>query len=1827
MGMPSFPSSGGRLRSFRRQQKRRFRCCQFLASSPMLAFLMLAAAISEVLGYPSNGSISFRPAGASYSASRSRRRRKVPALHLHFRYASLRLRGGGGTDDETDNNNSENEKDSGDEINNSAKDGLASESSGEAPIGEHDTPQSSEKKKSRTPYSLSGHVRDDSDDDEVIPLAGNDLQEEPISSDSSSASTPSDDEEQELIAEEVEQVASCSDGATDKGNDESGLSDCQDGNDSVPGAPVPECEGDISTLDKESAESMTEAWEDISDDDDDVRSPRTRQALLGDGVRRILSLVGRDDSMLNADEGCREHDESLRLRDGIVQRCEDYLEDVFPYTTETEDQPAVAWPLPHPKKVLHRVAPRIPAIRQSRDITLRITSARADVDAGAAARAIGAVAALAEMHDRIVLARSQIGDETYEELASLALGDIVSDRRFEQLVECVLCGLDLKRTSRLELSMIEDESRDSSTEEDSEQNTIDKEEIEQASIDLPSENDTPAIDKVDTFMETQMTMTDISVAAWGLGVLAPNQSKKFGGRIFRDIFIALCITSADLLMHRLESLRRGEACTPFGFEDGSGDSSTERTQLALLSHEMTSLVSDAALALWAFACARACTGFSSPCWDHHVDVCCAVLSTDEQALLEERASMLPDDDIVVERLEQAEDEETSAKSREYINIDDVLKEKEDLLLQQDGEDILPDENTTDTSEASVTPTHAETESLNAVDSEQVQGADEINTSNPDFVDAQKKSSLLLEKITPSEVANVFWALALPGLGKDVRGRSSLTVAPILSSSPQKQEVIGSLVNRVSELLRLDVAALWRLKASVTESSEVEEVSGDYEMNDDTETEGDDGSADESSDPNATSSTEIHPGENAIENAGYSDDKQLDEPNTATGEQISQECGEIEDDSGLLQEVEVFQDGDDRLEVIDASKFLAADTSDTSKSEEVEVDWDVETLQEGEETLEVVDASKLLAATEPSKVIDEYDIEAGTSEADTEDHNMPPSLEDLPEEESRCYNSDLLQGRDADDCVASDISDEGTSNSSIASYAHSPAMEFSPAFPLRDLSSIVWALTELRHPSRSKFLALVAVIASLLGRDAIMELGGGALSNLAWAFAKDLERQDDESAKSVEMPPSLPSVIQWIAESALNHMSITNASGAKGQDGFGAFEPPELSRLVWALSMISTTGRPFSVEYSQHDQPLRDLACAALHLAGSHISDFTAEDLARIVWAYTEYCPTDSSSKSRECFGKLTSTIKASLLRWENGQCSNGSREVDETARDSVDETPIFGRPRLSLPFLDLLVSHDDDDVEETSSIRHYMQQQGSLPSLRDLTVDPSTLCKVAYGLSTLPAKQSLGLPQSFSGMSCLRIATRLFASKHGRLLRECNIRDLVRLCCACANTIGATRDNFSSADQEFVFRHFPRRVVQLLNENESLLGQLSASNLADLVWALGELGVQESRNAKNGETEYKKLRLAAKLPALSESQLEVVPPSCTLNLLCGLVQMGSNRSDLMISILQDFQKKVPSLQPTDLSRSVICLTKLLRYTTIVSDKSGLDSGETASAVTLSATSPRDETAKEDTTDTDMKQDGEIEVAEDSSKRTKHAKDEVVSGLQESEAEEVVIDNLSLDDQQMSRARNLCRESIQLVATEFQQNLILSQLPSFEIRRMLEALVLLPYQADALIDAVEMEIKSRMSTLKAANAMQDTRSIQMLLINATDSSVEAATTLSTLLSEGKSESNPFKKGLKALIDKKSGESESDSKHVAVAPDDLVAATKHVNSAAASLCEAVARIERADKGAMLDVEKMLHSAEGGTISELAQCQEWVAGYRRLDFATNSRTSRLDETRRKN
>ena len=156
---------------------------------------------------------------------------------------------------------------------------------------------------------------------------------------------------------------------------------------------------------------------------------------LSDKLHQILSR--------NRVNSKNENKESVKLRDRVLERCEEYMDDVRSYFTGESG----AKGLRHPKKLLI-LAPKIPAIKKSPDITLRIKSAKADLDGAVAAYAIGSIACMTELYEQSSTELLIVGsdDNETDENGSepFASDDIISDRRFGQLVECMLCGMDAK---------------------------------------------------------------------------------------------------------------------------------------------------------------------------------------------------------------------------------------------------------------------------------------------------------------------------------------------------------------------------------------------------------------------------------------------------------------------------------------------------------------------------------------------------------------------------------------------------------------------------------------------------------------------------------------------------------------------------------------------------------------------------------------------------------------------------------------------------------------------------------------------------------------------------------------------------------------------------------------------------------------------------------------------------------------------------------------------------------------------------------------------------------------------------------------------------------------------------------------------------------------------------------------------------------------------------------------------------------------------------------------------------------------------------------------
>lgn len=237
--------------------------------------------------------------------------------------------------------------------------------------------------------------------------------------------------------------------------------------------------------------------------------------------------------------------------------------------------------------------------------------------------------------------------------------------------------------------------------------------------------------------------------------------------------------------------------------------------------------------------------------------------------------------------------------------------------------------------------------------------------------------------------------------------------------------------------------------------------------------------------------------------------------------------------------------------------------------------------------------------------------------------------------------------------------------------------------------------------------------------------------------------------------------------------------------------------------------------------------------------------ARILWASVELNAFDSIEGRdwvANAFGKILMLIEASLLRWESGH-GKKSTKTNNSGKESVRFITFFGRTRFNLPLLD---QKNDESYEEKDHFYVPSFSQKHLPLLRELPIDPSTLCKLAYALARLKDRHHLLIDDK----NLVRILIRLMISRNGRLLGECSIQDLARLCYAAAHMQSVTARELLGV--------FTRRVVQLLNDDQSTLRdcvrRAEPTERAILIWSLGELGVRHQPDADKSSA-YKRLQI------------------------------------------------------------------------------------------------------------------------------------------------------------------------------------------------------------------------------------------------------------------------------------------------------------------------------------------------------------------------------------
>ena len=325
----------------------------------------------------------------------------------------------------------------------------------------------------------------------------------------------------------------------------------------------PELDNNLPNLDEDSARKR------IDEPEYSIPNKKTPPFSRPQKIRRTPDVIWK----LVEKHGIQ--DESHELRQMIMERAQEYVE-------ELKLAPS-GGKIPDPLRVLHSVSPKIPAIKHSPNIMLRITSATSDKDAGAAACTIAMIARLCELYDQ---KRFSQGEKT----RSTGL-DIIKDRRFEQLVECILCGVDVEKGKRETFDM----KHESPTEYQD------------------CHNIETLLDGEDSKADEGLTVTDSCRAAWGLAILGGYNLESFGGENAKDILVALSLRIQELLLGRLQKLRLG---------DIEPNTAQDLTLTQRFDRSAECLAEDAVVAMWTFACVKACTGLRSVSL---FEICCSIL--------------------------------------------------------------------------------------------------------------------------------------------------------------------------------------------------------------------------------------------------------------------------------------------------------------------------------------------------------------------------------------------------------------------------------------------------------------------------------------------------------------------------------------------------------------------------------------------------------------------------------------------------------------------------------------------------------------------------------------------------------------------------------------------------------------------------------------------------------------------------------------------------------------------------------------------------------------------------------------------------------------------------------------------------------------------------------------------------------------------------------------------------------------------------------------------------------------------------------------------------
>lgn len=246
----------------------------------------------------------------------------------------------------------------------------------------------------------------------------------------------------------------------------------------------------------------------------------------------------------------------------------------------------------------------------------------------------------------------------------------------------------------------------------------------------------------------------------------------------------------------------------------------------------------------------------------------------------------------------------------------------------------------------------------------------------------------------------------------------------------------------------------------------------------------------------------------------------------------------------------------------------------------------------------------------------------------------------------------------------------------------------------------------------------------------------------------------------------------------------------------------------------------------------------------------------------------------ESLGSILAVIESSLLAWENGPRVKSALVDAKRAEDSLHFSTFFGKSRFPLGLLNQIIHEQEDEDDWAKASR-----KTALPLLRDLPVDPSSLCKLSSAFSRLSQEQR----NVVGGWTFVRVAVRLLSSKNGQLMDQCPLIDVIGLCHACAIS------EVNGRERGQVVRLFAGRVVQFMNEAldpdrdkhgkaAARLARATPWEIAALLWSVGELGARHFTSDENRQSAHRKLRLVTDRVLLTDDELVSLSAPSMVNL-------------------------------------------------------------------------------------------------------------------------------------------------------------------------------------------------------------------------------------------------------------------------------------------------------------------------------------------------------------